>query len=109
MTCALVIAIICANVAGNILIKKGAIHKGNIFINKYTPCGYILFAVVMIISLKLITAIELKYFSMIMAINYFATYLAGIIVFKEKNNKWGMAGIIAVCIGVVIFNLPEST
>ena len=101
----LVVISVVLNTLANILIKKGALQKGNIFINRYTPLGYVLFVIVMLISLKLITIIELKYFSLIMALNYFMTYMAGIVIFKEKTNKWGIIGIIIVCSGIIIFNI----
>ena len=102
---ALVASVVIVNVAANILIKKGARHKKSIFINRYTPFGYALFAVVVLMMLKLITVIEIKYFSLIMAVNYFITYMAGITVFREQTNFWGIAGIVIVCSGIVVFNL----
>lgn len=101
----LVIISIILNTVANVLIKKGALVEKNIFVNKFTPFGYVLFVIVMMISLKLITVIELKYFSLVMAINYFMTYMAGIIIFKEKTNRWGIAGIVIVCLGIITFNL----
>jgi drug/metabolite transporter (DMT)-like permease len=102
---ALVASVVIVNVAANIMIKKGARHKKSIFINKYTPFGYVLFALVVLMMLKLITIIEIKYISLIMAVNYFMTYMAGIIVFRERTNFWGIAGIVIVCSGIVVFNL----
>ena len=102
---ALVASVVILNVTANILIKKGALHKKSIFINMYTPFGYALFALVVLMMLKLITVIEIKYVSLIMAVNYFMTYMAGIIVFRERTNSWGIAGIVIVCFGIVVFNL----
>ena len=102
---ALVASVVIVNVAANILIKKGARHKKSIFINRYTPFGYALFAVVVLMMLKLITIIEIKYISLIMAVNCFMTYMAGITVFREQTNFLGIAGIVIVCSGIVVFNL----
>ena len=102
---ALVASVVIANVTANILIKKGARHKKSIFINRYTPFGYALFAVVVLMMLKLITVIEIRYISLIMAVNCFMTYMAGITVFREQTNFWGIAGIVTVCSGIVVFNL----
>ena len=102
---ALVASVVIVNVAANILIKKGARHKKSIFINRYTPFGYALFAVVVLMMLKLITVIEIKYVSLIMAVNCFMTYMAGITVFREQTNFLGIAGIVIVCSGIVVFNL----
>ncbi len=99
-----VILIFLFNTIANVMIKKGALQKKDIIINRYTSCGYILFLLVMLISLNLITMIELKYYSLVLSINYFMTYIAGIIVFKEKTNTWGITGIVIVCFGIIIFN-----
>ena len=102
---ALVASVVILNVTANIMIKKGALHKKSIFINRYTPLGYALFALVVFMMLKLITVIEIKYISLILAVNCFMTYMAGITVFREKTNFWGIAGIMIVCSGIVVFNL----
>ena len=101
----LVASVVIINVTANIMIKKGALHKKGIFINSYTPFGYVLFALVVLMMLKLITVIEIKYFSLIMAVNCLMTYMAGITVFRERTNFWGIAGIVIVCSGIVVFNL----
>ena len=102
---ALVASVVIVNVIANIMIKKGALHKKGIFINRYTPFGYALFALVVLMMLKLISVIEIKYVSLIMAVNCFMTYMAGITVFRERTNFWGIAGIVIVCFGIVVFNL----
>ena len=102
---ALVASVVIVNVTANILINKGALHKKSIFINRYTPFGYALFAVVVLMMLKLISVIEIKHVSLIMAVNCFMTYMAGITVFRERTNFWGIAGIVIVCSGIVVFNL----
>jgi multidrug transporter EmrE-like cation transporter len=102
---ALVASVVIVNVAANILIKKGARHKKSIFINRYTPFGYALFALAVLIMLKLITVMEIKNVSLIMAVNCFMTYMAGITVFRERTNFWGIAGIVIMCSGIVVFNL----
>ena len=101
----LVAAVIIVNVTANIMIKKGALYKKSIFINRYTPFGYALFALVVLMMLKLISVIEIKYVSLIMAVNCFMTYMAGITVFREQTNFWGIAGIVIVCSGIVVFTL----
>ena len=101
----LVASVVILNVTANIMIKKGALHKKSIFINRYTPFGYALFALVVLMMLKLITVIEIKYISLILAVNCFMAYMAGIMVFREKTNFWGIAGIVIVCSGIVVFNL----
>ena len=102
---ALVASVVILNVTANIMIKKGAQHKKSIFINRYTPFGYALFALVVLMMLKLITVTEIKYVSLIMAVNCLMTYMAGITVFREQTNFWGIAGIVIVCSGIVVFNL----
>ena len=102
---ALAASVVIANVTANIMIKKGALHRKNIFINRYTSFGYALFALVVFMMLQLIAAIEIKYVSLIMAVNCFMTYMAGITVFRENTNFWGIAGIIIVCSGIIVFNL----
>ena len=101
----LIASVVILNVTANIMIKKGARHKKSIFINRYTPFGYALFALVVLMMLKLITVIEIKYISLILAVNCFMTYMAGIMIFREKTNFWGIAGIVIVCSGIVVFNL----
>ena len=43
---ALVASVVIGNVIASIMIKKGALNKKGIFINRYTPFGYALFALV---------------------------------------------------------------
>ena len=105
MTATLVVFILLFNVSANILIKKGALSSYNIFINYYTLSGYIFFVLVLIASIQLITLIELKYYSLLLAANYMNTYIAGVLFFKEGATRLRYLGILCVCVGLVVFNL----
>lgn len=98
-----IIGIFVFNLAANILIKKGAVSGGHIIFNKMTAGGYCLFLAVIFMSIHLIVLIEMKYFSMVMAVNYFLTYLGGIFFFKEKTNRLGIAGIVMIVLGLIVF------
>lgn len=91
------------NACANVLIKRGAISKRNIFINYYTPTGYLLFICVMITGMKIITLLELKYLSLILAANYLAAFLCGLFFFNERTNVTGIIGICLICFGTAIF------
>jgi len=99
----LIIYILVANFCANILIKRGSQSSLNIFINRYTLFGYVLFITVALISFKLIALIELRHFSLVMAINYLMSYIAGVVIFKEETNIIGILGIGLVCLGLVVF------
>ncbi len=96
--------ILILNGSANFFIKKGALSNKSIFFNYKTITGYICFLATMFLALKLMFLIQLKIFSLVMAINCFATYLIGVIFFNEKTNKLGILGIILVCLGIIIFN-----
>ena len=97
--------VIIMNGIANILIKKGATCNRNIYFNMFTPFGYLCFLFVMLLSIKLIGLIEVKYFALVMAVNYMITFICGLIAFKEKTNIYGMIGILLVCVGTIIFIL----
>lgn len=97
--------IIVSNVGANILIKKGAVSGEHIFLNIYTLSGYAVFCIVLLLSIKLISITELKFFSVVMAMNYLFTFMAGVIFFKEGTNLFGIIGIVCISVGVVIFNI----
>lgn len=100
----LCLLIVMLNASANVMIKKGALSKQNIYLNGYTLLGYGLFFLVMLFTIKVIAMIELKYFSLLLACNYIMTYLVGITVFDEFNGRLGLLGIVLVGAGLVIFN-----
>jgi len=86
---------------GQILLKFSVI-KNNKY---YLFVGYFLFLLVIIASYYLMKLIELKYFTVIMSLNYLTVFILSILLFKESINKSKILGIILVVFGIVIFSL----
>jgi len=97
------IAIAAFNLFGNILIKNGAVSKGNIFFNYYTVLGYVFFLVVIVLNFQLIALVPLAHISLLISLNYLNTFLAGIIIFREKLTLNGVFGIVIICLGLICF------
>ncbi len=98
-----VVILVIFNTAGQLLLKNATFNVRHKKI--YLFMGYSLFLMTMGISFLLLKIIELKYFTIIMSINYISVILASSYFFKEKLNLEKIIGILIVVIGIVIFTL----
>lgn len=88
---------------GQYFLKVGAQNEKSIFINKFVLLGYLSLLVVLSVSYYLMSLIELKYFSMIMGINYLSIMVMSILFFDEKTDMRLIIGTSLVCAGIVVF------
>lgn len=100
----IVLLIITLTSAGQIFLKLGADRlKPSTFINRYVILGYTMFVLTIILSYYLMQKVPMKYFTVVMSLNYIAVMIAAKIFLDEKINKNRISGTIMVAIGVFIF------
>lgn len=98
------IFIIVLTASGQILLKKAVEYQEDRARNlKYICLGYLLFIITIILSYILMKLIELKYFTVIMSLNYIAVMFGANLFLNEKLNKREITGTIIVTVGVMIF------
>ncbi|MFA7084228.1 MAG: hypothetical protein WC141_06825 [Arcobacteraceae bacterium] len=100
MTVVLIIINILFTTVGQLLLKYAAIKNSKLFL----ATGYILFVLVVVASYFLMKLIDLKYFTIIMSLNYLTVFLLSAWIFKEELNKVKITGAFLVVIGIVIFS-----
>jgi drug/metabolite transporter (DMT)-like permease len=99
-----VLLIIFLTTAGQILLKVGADRsKESAFTNRYALSGYTLFILTVILSYYLMQIIPMKYFTVIMSLNYIAVMFAARLFIHEKINQDRVIGTVLVALGVFIF------
>jgi small multidrug resistance pump len=104
MTLFLIIINIAFTTIGQVLLKLAAINQGKF----YLVSGYLLFLLVIASSFYLMKLIELKYFTVIMSLNYLTVYIFSVWIFKESINKNRIIGVALVMIGIIIFSLGNK-
>jgi len=100
MTLFLIIINILFTTVGQLLLKYATIENNKIFL----ASGYFLFILVVIASYFLMKLIELKYFTVIMTLNYLTVFLLSAWLFKEEANRTKVIGIILIMSGIAIFS-----
>lgn len=100
MTLFLIIINILLTTIGQILLKYATINGNKLFL----AAGYFLFVLVVIASYFLMKLIEMKYFTVIMTLNYLTVFLLSVWLFKEKITRNKILGVLFVIIGIVIFS-----
>ena len=96
--------IILLTTSGQIFLKLGADKsKGTNFINNYVIYGYLFFLLTIILSYYLMQIVPMKYFTVVMSLNYIAVMIVAKIFLNEKINKDRLTGTILVALGVFIF------
>jgi drug/metabolite transporter (DMT)-like permease len=86
---------------GQLLLKK-ATQIGGIK-NIYLWAGYSFFVVTIFVSYLLMQYIELKYFTVIMSLNYITVMIASSLFFGERLSVMKVLGTILVLLGIGIF------
>jgi drug/metabolite transporter (DMT)-like permease len=100
MTVVLIIINILFTTVGQLLLKYAAIKNSKLFL----ASGYFLFVLVVVASYFLMKLLELKYFTVIMSLNYLTVFLLSAWMFKEELNKVKITGVFLIIIGIVIFS-----
>ena len=88
---------------GQILLKLGANLGVSLLLNRFVILGYLSFFFVMVLSTFLMTKIDLKYFGVLMSINYIVTILLANLVLGERVSLRRIAGCVLISIGATIF------
>ena len=104
MIISLALLIILLTTAGQIFLKLGADKaKESFFINGYVLFGYLLFLLTIMCSYYLMKIVPMKYFTVIMSLNYITVMVAAKVFLSEKINKDRFIGTMLVTCGVIVF------
>lgn len=96
--------IILLTTIGQILLKKGAIyHKERRKSLLFIGLGYFLFILTIGFSYLLMKIIPMKYFTIIMSLNYITVMFGANIFLNEKLEREKIVGTLFVAIGIFIF------
>lgn len=96
--------IILLTTIGQILLKKAALYNQQKAKSlQLIGLGYFLFIITVIFSYLLMKLIEMKYFTVIMSINYIAVMFAASIFLNEKLQQEKVIGTMLVALGIFIF------
>ncbi len=101
MTKILIVLAILFTVVGQLMLKHAVTSM-----RKYVflISGYALFFITVCLSYLIMKRIDLKYFTVIMSVNYFLVSLASAIIYKERMSFKFFVAVGLVVIGVFIFN-----
>ena len=100
----IVVLIIVLTTAGQTLLKFGANKsKSSSFINRYVLLGYVMFVLTVALSYYLMQRVPMKYFTLVMSLNYIAVIISARIFLDEKINRDRIAGTILVAFGIFVF------
>jgi len=96
--------IVLLTTAGQIFLKKGAIYRENRSKSlTYVGFGYILFVMTIVFSYMLMKMIEMKYFTVIMSLNYITVMFGASIFLNERLERRKMIGTMIVTFGIMVF------
>jgi drug/metabolite transporter (DMT)-like permease len=90
---------------GQILLKLGAGSRSHLIFNRYVIAGYALFVLVMFLSAVLMRHVDLKYFSVIIGLNYLSGAVAAMIFLRESVNAKKLLGCVLIALGAAIFSI----
>ena len=96
-----IFSIIIASYA-QILLKKGAISKKNIYINKYTITGYSLMIVSTVFSLVGYRGVSMSLSQVLQVLGFFFVAIFSYLMLNERITKRVKIGLIIVIIGILI-------
>lgn len=106
MVFALVIFIVFLTTVGQILLKKAALgltrHRKR---HVYIVYGYFLFILAVICSYFLLKLIPMKFFTIIMSLNYLTVMFASVFFLQERVSVYKFIGTLFVVLGIIVFML----
>lgn len=106
MTIFISILVILLTAGGQIFLKIGADKSENSgFINGFVLFGYVLFVISIILSYFLMKTMHLKYFVVIMSLNYIVVVISAKLFLSEGIKKGELMGAMLMSFGVVVFLL----
>lgn len=104
MTILIIVLIVIMTALGQLLLKIGAsTNHASIYFNKFVILGYILFVVVLMLSYYLMLTLSLKYFTVIMSVNYVVVMLSAGLFLKDRLTSKKILGTVLVVAGVCVF------
>lgn len=104
MTILIIVLIVLLTALGQVLLKIGASKdNASIYFNKFVALGYILFVIVLMLSYFLMLTLPLKYFTVIMSINYVVVMLSAGLFLKDRLTSKKIIGTVLVVAGVSVF------
>lgn len=92
------------NTVGQLLLKNAAL-QGSGFKSPCLWVGYFCFCITIGVSFLLMKKMELKYFTIIMSLNYTSVILTSAYYFKEKLTLEKISGVTVVIAGIFVFML----
>ena len=100
------ILIILTTSSAQILLKKSALNRCNRKKSLQLLCfGYCIFFLTVLVSYALMKQIEMKYFTVIMSLNYIAVMLGARMFLGEALNRKKMIGTLLIACGIIIFTI----
>ncbi len=104
-----IILIVLLTTTGQILLKKGANHHNDRTKSlQFIGLGYVLFVITIGFSYLLMKQIPMKYFTIIMSLNYITVMFGAKMFLNEKLERKKIIGTVLVAIGILIFMLEPS-
>ena len=106
MVISISILIVLLTAGGQVLLKMGTYKsKGTGLINGYIISGYVSFLLTILLSYYLMKVIPLKYFTVIMSVNYVVVMVAAKLFLSETINRDKLVGTILIASGIFVFLL----
>jgi drug/metabolite transporter (DMT)-like permease len=100
------IFLVLLTASGQVMLKLGANEaERRGLINGYVIVGYVLFIITILLSYQLMKIIPLKYFTVIMSVNYIAVMVASRFFLNETIQKDKLIGTLLISIGIYVFLL----
>ena len=99
-----ILSIIIASYS-QVLLKKGAKNKKNIFINKYTILGYFLMIISTLFSLVGYKGVSMNLSQILQIFGFFIISLFSYFILHEEITKNTKIGLLVVTIGIIIYSL----
>ncbi len=99
----LALLIILSTTIGQILLKKGALAMVRPIVLRYILFGYLFFILAVFFSYFLLKSIPMKYYTVVMSINYIAVLFGAYLFLGEKLNKKKIIGTCLVAVGIIVF------
>jgi drug/metabolite transporter (DMT)-like permease len=94
---------ILTTTTGQILLKKGASGANKREVYFFVVLGYTFFFFAVLISYILLKLIQMKYFTVVMSLNYVSVMFASRIFLNEKLDRPKVIGTLLIAVGVLIF------